>query len=57
MVPEISRAPPRKELEMPGGGGGGSAAPENTGGGGGGSEAQEIPEGSGVGQLNHCPWG
>jgi len=22
-----------------------------------GSEAQEIPEGSGVGQLNHCPWG
>ena len=25
--------------------------------GGGGSEAQEIPEGSGVGQLNHFPGG
>ena len=39
---KISRPPPRRELEIPGGWGGGS-------------EAQEIPEGRGVGHYNHFP--
>ena len=43
---KISRPSPQREMEIPGGLGGG-----------GGSEAQEIPEGMEVGQLNHFPRG